>query len=244
MWYIGSAGIIEQPQPLVRRPGHQQQLHERQRIFDSTWWTKTQPATMASRSPNRNWKTADWKASGQLKTLEKEQADVLKSFSRHLNELEGYLTQKKTMTAEGADRCFIETYDNLEDNQQQQRLLLKPKYFESFDNDTKRMLEEKSKVLPWVVDKVADLRDIEDCRAVVVDYRKHIAMVQINGRFCSNREQIVRARKEIESRNFKRIRKTDTVWSGGTIIRKARWNFPRMSSNIEDRSLLLWVYKF
>ena len=34
------------------------------------------------------------------------------------------------------------------------------------------MLEEKSIVLRWVVDKVPDLRDIEDCRAVVVDYRK------------------------------------------------------------------------
>ena len=111
---------------------------------------------MASKSPNRHWKTADWKASGQLKTLEKEQADLLKSFSRHLNELEGYLTQEL----------------ELEDNRQQQRLLLKPKYFESFDNDTKRMLEEKSKVLRWVVDKIPDLQDIEDCRAVVVDYRK------------------------------------------------------------------------
>ena len=100
---------------------------------------------MASKSPNGHWKTADWKASGQLKTLEKEQADLLKSFSRHLNELEGYLTQNKTMTAEGAYRCFFETYDNLEDNQQQQRLLLKPKYLENFDNDIKRNLEERVK---------------------------------------------------------------------------------------------------
>ena len=115
---------------------------------------------MASKSPNRHWKTADWKASGQLKTLEKEQVDLLKAFSRYLNELEG------------AYRCFFETYDNLEDNRQQQRLLLKPKYFESFDNDTKRMLEEKRKVLRWVVDKVPDLRGIEDCRAIVVDDRK------------------------------------------------------------------------
>ena len=128
---------------------------------------------MASKSPNRHWKTADWKASGQLKTLEKEQADLLKSFSRHLNELEGYLTQNKTMTAESAYRCFFRTYDDLEDNRQQQRLLLKPKYSENFDNDTKRMLEEKKKVLRWVVDKIPDLQDIEDCRAVVVDYRKY-----------------------------------------------------------------------
>ena len=49
--------------------------------------------------------------------------------------------------------------------------LFKPKYFESFDNDTKRMLEEKSKVLRWVVDKISDLQDFEDCRAVVVDYQ-------------------------------------------------------------------------
>ena len=153
---------------------------------------------MASKSPNRHWKTADWKASGQLKTLEKEQADLLKSFSRHLNELEGYLTQNKTMTAEGVYRCFFETYDNLEDNRQQQRLLSKPKYFKIFENDTKRMLEEKSKVLRWVVDKIPDLRFLEDCRAVVVDYQKDTLRVyKILG------ERIVRTRKETESRKFK-----------------------------------------
>ena len=76
------------------------------------------------------------------------------------------------MTAEGAYQCFFEKYENLDDNLQQQRLLLKPKYFENFHNDNRRMLEEKYKVLRWVVDKVPDLRDIEDCRAVVVDYRK------------------------------------------------------------------------
>ena len=127
---------------------------------------------MASKSPNRHWKTADWNAGGQLKTLEKEQVDLLKSFSRHLNELEGFLTQNKKMTAEGAYWCFFETYENLEDNRQQQRGLLKPKYFESFENDTKRMLEGKRKVLRWVVDKVPDLRGVEDCRVIVVDYRK------------------------------------------------------------------------
>ena len=116
------------------------------------------------------------------------------------------------MTAEGAYRCFFETYDNLEDNRQQQRLLLKPKYFESFDNDTKRMLEEKSKVLRWVVDKVPDLRGIEDCRAIVFDYRKDtLREYKLLGDNCSNRERIVRTRREIESRKIKRIRKTDTV---------------------------------
>ena len=65
------------------------------------------------------------------------------------------------MTAENAYRGFFETYDNLEANRKQQKLLLKPNYLEAFDNDTKRMLEEKSEVFRWVVDKVPFLRDIE-----------------------------------------------------------------------------------
>ena len=48
------------------------------------------------------WKIVDWKTSGQLKTSEQEQADLFKLFSRHLNELEGYLTKNKTMTVESA----------------------------------------------------------------------------------------------------------------------------------------------
>ena len=119
---------------------------------------------MASKSPSRHWKTVDWKTSGQLKTLEKEQADLLKFFSRRVTELEGYLKQSKTMNAKSAYRGFFETYDNLETNRKQQRLPLKPTYFEAFDNDTKRMLEEKSNVLRSVVDKLPFLRDIEMCR--------------------------------------------------------------------------------
>ena len=76
------------------------------------------------------------------------------------------------MTAKTAYQCFFERYDNLDDSRQQQRLLLNSKYFENFGNDIKRMLEEKSKVLRWVVDKAPDLLVIEDPQAVVVDYRK------------------------------------------------------------------------
>ena len=36
------------------------------------------------------------------------------------------------------------------------------------------MLEEKSKFLRLVADKVLDLRDIEECRSIVVDYRRDI----------------------------------------------------------------------
>ena len=56
------------------------------------------------------------------------------------------------MTVEGAYRVFFETYDNLEANRKQRRLLLKPKYLEAYDNDTKRTFEEKSKDLRWVVE--------------------------------------------------------------------------------------------
>ena len=121
-------------------------------------------STMASKCPSKHWKTVDWKTSGQLKTLEKKQADLLELFSRPVTKLEGYLTQNTTMTAESSYRGFFQTYDNLEANRKQQRLLLKPKYLKAFDSDNKRMLEGKSKVLRSVVDKVPFLRDIEGFR--------------------------------------------------------------------------------
>ena len=74
------------------------------------------------------------------------------------------------MSAESAYRGFFETYDNLEANRIQQRLLFKPKYLEAYDNDSKSMLEEKSKDLRWVVDEVPFLRDIENLRTEFVGY--------------------------------------------------------------------------
>ena len=76
----------------------------------------------------------------------------------------------KTMTAESAYRVFFETYDKIEANRKQQRLLLNPKYLKASDNDTKRVLEEKSKDLIWVVDEVPFLRDIEKFRTDFVGY--------------------------------------------------------------------------
>ena len=78
------------------------------------------------------------------------------------------------MTAESAYRGFLETYDNLEANRKQQRLLLKPKYLEAFDSETKRMIEEKSKDLRWVVDKVPFLRDIEMFRTEFLSHWKDV----------------------------------------------------------------------
>ena len=209
---------------------------------------------MASKSPNRHWKTADWKASGQLKTLEKEQVDLLKSFSRHLNELEGYLTQNNTMTAEGAYRCFFETYDNFEDNRQQQRLLLKPKFFESFENDTKRMLEEKRKVLRWVVDKVSDLRDIENCRAIVFDYRKDtLRLYKLFGDYVSIKNELLELEEKLKAENLSEfekqilcdqaerlLEKLDEISAEALRIAKAEAchhgfkNFSKVRSHIQD----------
>ena len=53
---------------------------------------------------------------------------------------------------------------------------------------------------------------IEECRAVVVDYRKDtLREYNLSEERTSNRERIVKTRKEIESRKFNRLRKTDTV---------------------------------
>ena len=80
--------------------------------------------------------------SGQLNRLESEQAELLKIFDGHLADVKSELAQKKTISAERAYICFFETYDKSEENRKQQKLLLKQKYFENFDSDTKRLFEE------------------------------------------------------------------------------------------------------
>ena len=74
------------------------------------------------------------------------------------------------MTAGSAYGVFFETCDKLEANRKHQRLLLKPKYLEVFDNDTTRKLEEKSKDLRWIVDQIQFLRDIENFCTEFVGY--------------------------------------------------------------------------
>ena len=112
---------------------------------------------MVRKSPDRHWKAADYKMSGQLRRLECEHAELLKTMHGHLAGVKSQLPQKKEVFAENADQCFFETYDELEENRQQQRLILKPICFENFDNDTKRILEEKSKVFRRVIEKNVDV---------------------------------------------------------------------------------------
>ena len=47
--------------------------------------------------------------SGQLKRLESEQAELLKTYDKHLAGVESQLSQNKTVFAERAYRCFFET---------------------------------------------------------------------------------------------------------------------------------------
>ena len=126
---------------------------------------------MAGKSPDRQtWKT-DRRVAGQFKQLEKEQKDLLKQFSRYQAEQESYLAQKKTMTGIQAYKCFYETFDQLEENRSNQMKLLNPNYQEPFTSDTKRMLDEKKKILSWVLKDVPDLREIVTLRSLVNDYR-------------------------------------------------------------------------
>ena len=63
---------------------------------------------MTGMSPDRHWKTADYKMSGQLKKLENEQAELLKKFDGHLADVKSQLAQKKAVSAERAYQCFFE----------------------------------------------------------------------------------------------------------------------------------------
>ena len=115
---------------------------------------------MAGKSPARQtWKT-DYKVSGQFKQLENEQNDLLKQFSRYRAEQESYLAQNKSMTGIQAYKRFYETFDRLEENWRDQMKLLKAKYQDPFASDTKRMLDEKRKILSWLLKEVPDLDDI------------------------------------------------------------------------------------
>ena len=155
---------------------------------------------MAGESPDRQtWKT-DRRVAGQFKQLEKEQKDLLKQFSRYQAEQESYLAQKKTMTGIQAYKCFYETFDRLAENRSDQLELLKPKYQDPYASDTKRMLEEKKKVLSWLLNKVPELRDIVSLRSQVSDYRANtLKCFKLCKTVCDNEEESKKLIKQLES---------------------------------------------
>ena len=96
-----------------------------------------------------------------------------KNLRGQLAYVERCFAQNKTVSAERANQYFFENSVELVKNRQQQRLLLKPKFFENFDNNVKRVLEGKSKLLRWVADKLPILREIEKFRTKINDCRKN-----------------------------------------------------------------------
>ena len=102
---------------------------------------------MAGDSPYRQEKTADYKISGQIQRLESERAELLKGFDKHPADVETQLSKNKALSAEREYQRFSGTYDDLEENSQLQRQLIKPEYLEYFDGDTERNLREMKKTL-------------------------------------------------------------------------------------------------
>ena len=124
---------------------------------------------------------------------------MLKQFSRYQAEQESYLAQKKTMTGIQAYKCFYETFDQLEENRSNQMELLKPKYQEPFASDTKRMLDEKRKILSWLLKEVPDLDDIVYGRSQVSDYRANtLQYYEICKRIYATHEELDKLIKQVK----------------------------------------------
>ena len=68
---------------------------------------------MNGKLSDRHGKMSDYMTSEQLKRIESEQAELLKTLDRHLAELKCHLAQYKTVSAEREYQCFFETYDEL-----------------------------------------------------------------------------------------------------------------------------------
>ena len=101
--------------------------------------------------------------SNQVRRIEKEPAELLKTFDRHPVDAESHLAQNKKMYADRAYRCFFKTYDGLEENSRQRRQLLKPKYSDSFDANTEQQMGEKKVTLKWLVEQMPNFEKNELC---------------------------------------------------------------------------------
>ena len=104
---------------------------------------------IAGKRLDRLWKTTYYKMSSQLKNLETEQAEMLKTFDGHLADVKSHSAQNKMY------------------------LQKEPKYLESFDADTNRNLGGKKKILKWMVEQIPKLREYEEYRSSVFNTRKN-----------------------------------------------------------------------
>ena len=118
--------------------------------------------------------------SGQLRRLESEQTELFKTFDGHIDVVESHLAQYKTMSAERANRCFFESYDELEENRQQ-RQLLKSNCLKSFDAHTERKLSEIQKTIKWLVEQMSKLDKIDPCRNKINNHQNDTLQLQLSG---------------------------------------------------------------
>ena len=129
--------------------------------------------------------------SGQFKQLANEQNELLKKFSRKLAEQDGFFAENKSMTGIQAYKYFYETFGRPEENRSNQRKLLKPKYQDPFASDTKRMIDEKKKILDRLLNEVPDLRTNVNGRYHVSDYRADtLRYYEIWQKICASTEDL------------------------------------------------------
>ena len=98
--------------------------------------------------------------SGQFKILESEQAELLKTFDRHLADVESHFTQNQTVSAERAYRCFFEPYDELKRKQTATEATVEIEASGQFRWWLRNKVGEKKKTLKWLVDQIRILGEI------------------------------------------------------------------------------------
>ena len=104
------------------------------------------------------------------------------------------------MTGVQAYKRFYETFDRLEENWSDQMKLLKSKYQDHFASDTKRMLDEKKKILSWLLKEVPDLRETVYGRNRVIDYRANtLQYYEILKRINASTEELDKLIKHLKS---------------------------------------------
>ena len=162
----------------------QQQWQKQHRFFISIRWTKAQAVTMNSKSPSRHWKTIDWKTSVELKTLEKEQADLLKLY---------WSTQ-------------------IADLLKAAEVALETKVFRSvwqWNQAYARGIEQSFEMGSW--QSTISPRHWKFPRIIRCLLEKHNSKIQICKSCLPNFEWTIKCGKEVENRKFRLLPKEDIV---------------------------------
>ena len=128
--------------------------------------------TVTGKSPDRHWKTTDYKMSGQLKRLQNEKAELLKILDGHLADVKSHLAQNKTVTAETACQCFFENCKELQEKKTATEATLEAKVLGEFCCQHQTKIGQKKKRLNWLVEQIPKLREIAEYSSCVLNQRK------------------------------------------------------------------------